>query len=705
MLPPWDDEVVSRLSGDGPRASDPLLAELLAACRLLGNDRSLVLGGGGNASVKGDFPRPWSPGPGGTLWIKASGRDMATLAAGDLVPLDLARVRSLLDLPGLGSDDLPAALATCRLDPEAAAPSVESLVHALAPGRAVLHVHPEPLLVLAAQPGGRELLAGVLGERFAVLDYAMPGLPLARAAREAIETGGRNIHGIAFRHHGLFAWGATPREAYERLRSALAASEDALAERLAASAPREPEIEVRSAPGRAALLAPLLRGVLALPSGDPDRPWQRFLLSLADDEELLAALDRPGAEELAARGVLTPDHLVHTRNRPLVFRDDPAADPETTRGRLAEAVAAWGREYAAYLARHGENPERVDHRPRLVLVPGLGLYAAGETPRRVAAAREIGRRSVLARDAAEAIGRFEPLPEEEVHRMEFWSGERAKLERERRGLLGGRVALVTGAAGAIGAGIAEALARAGALVFLADRPGEQDRERLERALARVRRVAGGDAAHPLPFDVTDPAATDAAMDEACRLAGGVDLLVLSHGMAEVGDIADLDPDRLRTVFGVNALGSFHVLGAFVRRVRLEGCGGDVVLVSTKNVPDPGASFGAYSASKAAAHQLARVAALELAPLDVRVNLVSPDAVFGDDEIPSLLWQEVGAKRARSRGIDPAELPERYRQRNLLKARVTTAHVAEAVRFFAERRVPCTGAVLPVDGGLPGAFPR
>ncbi len=703
MLPPWDEDAAGRDPGAG--APDPLLAELATACRLVGTDRSLVLGGGGNASVKGDFPRPWSPGPGGTLWIKPSGRDLASLGPADFVPLDLGRVRRLLDLPGLAADDLPAALAACRLDPDGPAPSVESLVHALVPGRAVLHVHPEPVLVLAAQPRGRELLGEVLGDRFAVLDYAMPGLSLARAAREALAAGNGQLWGLAFRHHGLFAWGAGPREAYGRLRAALGAAEDALAGRLAAASPWEPGVELRADPRRAAVLAPLLRGVLALPSGDPDRPWHRFLLGLADDDELLSAIGRPGAAELAARGVLTPDHLVHTRNRPLVFRDDPAEPPERTRARLAEAVSGWGREYASYLARHGMDPGRVDHRPRLVLVPGVGLFAAGETPARVAAAREIGRRSVLARDAAEAIGRFEPLSEEEIHRMEFWSGERAKIERERRGPLGGRVALVTGAAGAIGAGIAAELARAGALVFLADRPGERDRERLDRALRRVRRVAGPESAHPLPFDVTDPASTEDALDEACRAAGGIDLLVLSHGMAEVGDIADLDPERLRAVFGVNALGSFHVLGSFVRRVRREGCGGDVVLVSTKNVPDPGASFGAYSASKAAAHQLARVAALELAPLDVRVNLVSPDAVFGDEEIPSLLWQEVGARRARSKGIDPAELPERYRQRNLLRARVTAAHVAAAVLFFAERRVPCTGAVLPVDGGLPGAFPR
>ncbi|RMF72969.1 MAG: SDR family oxidoreductase, partial [Acidobacteria bacterium] len=209
----------------------------------------------------------------------------------------------------------------------------------------------------------------------------------------------------------------------------------------------------------------------------------------------------------------------------------------------------------------------------------------------------------------------------------------------------------------------------------------------------------------LPFDVTDPGDVDRALAEAARLTGGVDLLVLSHGIAEVADIDALDPARLERVFRVNALGSFHVLGGFVRQVRAGGGGGDVVLVSTKNVPDPGASFSAYSASKAAAHQLARVAAIELAPHDIRVNMVAPDAVFGDDEIPSALWQEVGAARARSRGIDPAELPERYRRRNLLQARVTVEDVARAVLFFARRATPTTGAVLPVDGGLPGAFPR
>jgi NAD(P)-dependent dehydrogenase (short-subunit alcohol dehydrogenase family) len=131
----------------------------------------------------------------------------------------------------------------------------------------------------------------------------------------------------------------------------------------------------------------------------------------------------------------------------------------------------------------------------------------------------------------------------------------------------------------------------------------------------------------------------------------------------------------------------------------------VVVVSTKNVAAPGAEFGAYSATKAAAHQLARVAALELAPLGVRVNLVAPDAVFAEGEVPSGLWTQIGPERARARGLAPEDLPAFYRGRNLLKAEVTGSHVGKAVVFLSSGEIPTTGAVLPVDGGLPDAFLR
>jgi hypothetical protein len=80
-------------------------------------------------------------------------------------------------------------------------------------------------------------------------------------------------------------------------------------------------------------------------------------------------------------------------------------------------------------------------------------------------------------------------------------------------------------------------------------------------------------------------------------------------------------------------------------------------------------------------------------------------VFGDQATPSGLWQTVGPDRARSRGLAPDKLPAYYRQRNLLKAEIRAEHVGNAIVFFASNQTPTTGATLPIDGGIPEAFPR
>ena len=130
-----------------------------------------------------------------------------------------------------------------------------------------------------------------------------------------------------------------------------------------------------------------------------------------------------------------------------------------------------------------------------------------------------------------------------------------------------------------------------------------------------------------------------------------------------------------------------------------------MVISSKNVFDPGAAFGAYSASKAGAHQISKIAAMELSELGVRVNMVNPDAVFGDEEISSKMWDLIGPDRMKSRGLNHEGLREYYRKRNLLKARVLGEHVGNAVVFFTSNQTPTTGATLPVDGGIPAAFPR
>jgi NAD(P)-dependent dehydrogenase (short-subunit alcohol dehydrogenase family) len=205
--------------------------------------------------------------------------------------------------------------------------------------------------------------------------------------------------------------------------------------------------------------------------------------------------------------------------------------------------------------------------------------------------------------------------------------------------------------------------------------------------------------------VTDEGSVRAGMASACRLYGGLDVVVLNAGIAHVSAIESLETADFRRVLDVNLVGYFLVLREAARLLRRQGLGGNIIVNSSKNVFGPGADFGAYSAAKAGGHQLGKVAALELAAAGIRVNMINADAVFGDPQRPSGLWQEVGPARARSRGLDPNALPEYYRNRNLLKAAVTPEHVGNAVVFFASNLTPTTGATLPVDGGVAEAFPR
>jgi NAD(P)-dependent dehydrogenase (short-subunit alcohol dehydrogenase family) len=250
-------------------------------------------------------------------------------------------------------------------------------------------------------------------------------------------------------------------------------------------------------------------------------------------------------------------------------------------------------------------------------------------------------------------------------------------------------------------GIADRLLAAGAVVVLSD----IDESRMEKVHSLLAKKYGARQLERVVFDVTDDTSVEKGFIEISRRLGGIDILVPNAGIAHVAKIENLAPETLGKVLDVNLKGTFNVIKASVPIFRRQGTGGNIVVISSKNVFDPGAAFGAYSASKAGAHQIAKVAALELAELGVRVNMINPDAVFGDEQISSKLWDLIGPERMKSRGLDPEGLREYYRQRSLLKVSVTAEHVGNAVVFFASEQTPTTGATLPIDGGIPAAFPR
>jgi NAD(P)-dependent dehydrogenase (short-subunit alcohol dehydrogenase family) len=388
-------------------------------------------------------------------------------------------------------------------------------------------------------------------------------------------------------------------------------------------------------------IAPALRGLLAVASGDDDTPWRTVILKGLTDPEALAyaahAERAESAERTDARGCPAPIPL----ERPALFAAAPvdAETPRRWRETLAQAIEQ-------YRARHGG-------RPQVVALKDLGaLYVAEE---------------------ATAQG-GPPLEN--------------------------RVALVTGAGGAIGHGICAGLLAQGAHVAAAD----LSEEGLENLVGEFEQTAPGRILSVL-MDVTNEVSVERGFAQVSAQWGGVDIVVINAGIAHVAALTELPLETFQKLERVNVEGTLLTLAAASRLLELQGTGGDIVLVSTKNVFAPGARFGAYSATKAAAHQLARIASLELAEFDIRVNMVAPDGVFSDGKQKSGLWAAVGPDRMKARGLDEKGLEEYYRNRNLLKARITARHVANAVLFFVTRQTPTTGATIPIDGGLPDATPR
>lgn len=670
--------------------------------RLIGSEPALVMHGGGNTSVKGS----WTDLAGQVkeaIFVKGSGWDLDTIEPEGLPGLDLEYLRKLRALEELSDEEMVNELRTHLFLASSPTPSVETLLHAFLPYKYVDHSHAEAVLSITNRANGEELVRRVFGNRVAVVPYVMPGFSLARAVADmhdkAVEEG-QSLEGLVLMKHGLFTFGETAESSYSRHIGLVTEAEEFIASEgdIRIKAPEVTGESIRRS--RAARIAPLIRRALhELEEGG------RMILEYHGEESQINFVDAgTQAEKEAMAGPMTPDHVIRTKPLPLWMEVGGWDDDDALWKSVRLAVSAYSKDYLAYFEKYGpgrgrKGLTRLDPMPRVILVPGCGLFAAGRTVKDASIAADLYRQTIRMKVASSALGRYEGLPAGDLFDMEYWSLEQAKLGKKKPMPLAGRVALIAGGGGPIGSGIAEALSAEGATVVL----GDISESAMTRTLERVK--AQGGEAIGIVMDVTDPEAIEGALDEICLRYGGLDQLVINAGVAHVQSIPEMDLEAFRKVTEVNLFGAMNLLKLVSTRLIRQAIGGDIILVSSKNVTAPGADFGAYSASKAGAHQLMRVGALELAGHDIRVNAVLPDAVFGDEETPSGLWQEVGPARARSRGMEESELQEFYRRRNLLKSKVTGLDVGRAVAFFARRDAPVTGAALPVDGGVAAAFPR
>lgn len=656
------------------------LALRVYTTRLLGGVPSLVLHGGGNTSVK-TRARDTAGADVEVLCVKGSGWDMASIEPPGLPAVRLAPLRSLAALDGLSDEDMVNAQRTNLLDAQAPNPSVETLLHAFLPHRFIDHTHANAVLAITDQPDGEEICREVYGSRAALVPYIMPGFALAKKAAQ-IHAENPETEGLILLKHGIFSYGATAREAYERMIALVALAEDraargtrktmalgALPERLA-----EP-----------AQVAPILRGLLARPIDLEEGVYGRFILEFRGGEEARKFVAGAELGRYGVAGPVTPDHAIRTKPWPVILPAPVAGDLDGFATGAGAAIRAYEARYRDYFernnARLGGTKTRLDEAPRILLVPGLGLFAAGTSATAAGIAADLAEANISVILEAEALGAYRSISEPDLFEIEYWSLEQAKLGQGRERPLARQVAVVTGGAGAIGLATAKALADQGAEVALLDLDGA-------RAAEAARAAGGRGGALGLACDVTDAESVAAAFAAVAEAFGGVDILVSNAGAAWQGRIGEVSEAVLRESFELNFFAHQRLAQAAVAIMGRQKTGGVLLFNTSKQAVNPGPDFGPYGLPKAATLFLSRQYALDHGAEGIRSNAVNADRVQS-----GLLTEDMIAARATARGLSEAD----YMRGNLLRREVRAEDVAKAFVDLA-LSPKTTGAVLTVDGG-------
>lgn len=637
-------------AADAPADDDPLKIRAYTS-RLIGSDSALVLHGGGNTSVKASATDRFGDVHDG-VFVKASGFNLATMGVEGFTGMKHRSVTRLAELDTLSDPDMVAELLRARFDPTANNPSIEAIVHGLVPRTFVDHTHADAIVTVSNLPDGQERLADIFGDRVLVLPYVMPGFVLAKQFAAVVGRLG-DYDGVVSSHHGLFTFADDARDSYEMTIALVDAAEAHLAEHFGPSMlqPVVPGDPIRVAATRRCVCQAAGRAQISLP------------VTNIDPGSVSAVFD------MASRGTLTPEHVIHNKPFPALIGTD-----------IEASVKDFSNRYDAYVDR-AEDPDltRLTPQPHWAFFEDGSVRSFGPNLGRATVSADVAATTVRAMGPAVEADGWDGLTEQELRELEYWELEQSKLRRQPPPkVLTGKIAYVTGAASGIGRACAEDLAAQGALVIATD-----------IAPAVTDMTAG--TIDGRVVDATDAAQVEASLAQVVHDYGGLDIVVSTVGMFKTGQRVEvIDDDTWEASLRVNLTSHQMLARAAIPYLR-HGVDPSIVFVASRNVTAPGAGAAAYTVSKAGLTQLMRVLALELAPEGIRVNAVHPDAVFDTG-----LWtDEVLATSAERYGMTVAE----YKTRNLLSAEITSADVASAVTALVDGTLSkTTGAQIPIDGG-------
>lgn len=669
---------------------------LLYRSNLLGADLTVTNFGGGNTSAKIVEQDPLTGKPVEVLWVKGSGGDIGSMGRDGFATLYQEKLIALEShYSGAEDDDkMVGFLPHCTFNLNGRAASIDTPLHSLLPYRHIDHVHPDAIIALAASSGGEAATRELWGDEIGWLPWKRPGFTLGVQIRDFAQANPQ-AKGAMLAGHGIICWAETAKECYNQTIKLIADAAHYLNSKMAGGpAFGGGKVEVRQ--NRKDIAAKLMPRLRALMLGE-----RRKVGHYSDDEATLEFVGSNEFERLAALGTSCPDHFLRTKIAPLTL--DPARLEDAAY--LEQSIAHYRDFYAAYYQRckRPNSPPMRDANPVVVLVPGVGRMTFAKDKSTARIAGEFYLNAINVMRGAEAIGKYIALDEQEAFDIEYWLLEEAKLQRMPAPKeMVGRIALVTGGAGGIGAAVAERLLKEGACVMLAD----LDAGSVENVRGQLSAKFGTDVVGAVTCDVTKEDQVGAAIAACAREFGGLDMLVANAGIASSAPITETTVGLWAMNFDVLAQGYFLTAKhAWPLLQDMAGQGGtSVIFIGSKNAVAAAKNASAYASAKAAANHLARCLALEGADHGIRVNIVNPDAVIKGSRIWDGDWRR---ERAGAHGIDSGEeLEEHYRQRSMLKRSVFPQDIAEAAYWFAsDVSAKSTGNMINVDAGNAQAFTR
>jgi rhamnose utilization protein RhaD (predicted bifunctional aldolase and dehydrogenase)/NAD(P)-dependent dehydrogenase (short-subunit alcohol dehydrogenase family) len=674
----WSDkdaqEFVTRYAPKGVNAD---LAVRTYTTRLLGSDPRMVLHGGGNTSVKTTVKDQLGEDV-EVICIKGSGWDMGVIEPAGLPAVRLEPLRKLRKLDRLSDEDMVNYQRINLLDSTAPNPSVETLLHAFLPHKFIDHVHSTAVLALTDQPDNKALVEEVYGDRVAYVPYTIPGFALAKSVADVFDKN-PNVEGLVLLQHGIFTVGDTAQQAYGRMIEFVTMAEERLKLQRKTIAQAKLPSNIASVPE----IAPILRGAVAIEKNASAGTAKRQILDFRTNAQILNYVNGAELARYSQVGVVTPDHTIRTKNWPVIVPAPEAGKLEEWSMDVHAAVDAYVARYHRYFeennAKSAVKKKELDPLPRVILVPGVGMFGIGASAKDAAIAADIAENAVAVITDAEAMGEYRSISEFDMFEVEYWSLEQAKLGKSNEKSLARQVAVITGGGSGIGAATAKAMAKEGAEVAILDRD-------LDAAKAAAKKIGG--KALAVECDVTDPQSVRAAFDAVVSAFGGVDIVVSNAGAAWQGAIGHVDDETLRKSFELNFWAHQAVAQHATRIMLAQGTFGCLLFNTSKQAVNPGKDFGPYGLPKAATLFLVKQYALDHGKDGIRANAVNADRIR-----TGLLTDDMVAARSKARGLSEAD----YMAGNLLKREVTAEDVADAFVYLATAS-KTTAAVVTVDGG-------